>query len=121
MASHLQVMLLIAVLAIVFGFVLMVVDYLIIKNWPKCNADIVSTEPRDSDWDIVQIEFSVQGKPVSTVVTVQSAFGYSRKIGEAVLIRYNPAAPEEVRLLSSLGFFSSSVYSSWEWVAFGCS
>ena len=103
MPSHLQIGLLIAALAIVFGAVLMIVARRKLQQWTLCDADIVSVESRDSEWGMVQVEFSVAGRRLSAVVSAQSEFGYSRKRGESVSIRYNPIAPEQARLASSRG------------------
>src|SRR5689334_22911294 len=101
MASHLQAGLLIAVVAILLGAALVALARRKLLRWALCDALIVSTQSRDSDWDIVHIHFQVARNPITTTVTTQSQLGFSRKRGESIPIRYNPAMPQQARLASS--------------------
>jgi hypothetical protein len=103
MPSHLQVGLFIAIIAIVLGITLMITARRRLQQWRLCSAEIVSVESGDPDWDMLSVQFSVAGRQISAIVPAPSEYGYSRKRGEAISIRYNPAAPDQARLASSRG------------------
>ena len=88
---------------ITIGSTLLFVARIRRKAWHVCSARVLSVQSRDSDWDIAQIRFAPSAQSVTTSITVPSEFGFLRRRGELVSIRYDPASPSEAYLESSPG------------------
>jgi hypothetical protein len=103
MTGQLQSGLVVAALTIAVGVVLIAFARWRLRQWTVCDADVVSVQSRDSDWDLVEVRYEVAGKSVVATIGTPSELGYSRRRADTAPIKYNPRAPEEARLASSRG------------------